>query len=290
MRKIKLEFGGGLGDIFHQIYHGGAYLHLDRLAEGETAEVVLITHNPFARELFDHHPKRAQITVKDVGYWMSEQDAEMRRRLNIGKRGHLDVTNNQQLQQQEGKIPFYPAPSDEATLSRFRNKQYIVLAASAGLLDRTFPHSVMETVNQIAAELKNFALPIEVVAVGRNYPRHGRFEVTPPEHVTDVLDMLSVPGVAEMVRGSCGLITCHSALNILGWHEDKPQLLLYPKSVRDTHVAKRDQWVFGIDNPTTVHAEFSDYEKDPAKYMGAFIQHAKALAVRQNSLLQGGVK
>jgi len=58
------EFGGGLGDIFSQIYFYTGYRQLTWLAEDDTATVVLITHNPFARELFAWLPTAQRIEVR----------------------------------------------------------------------------------------------------------------------------------------------------------------------------------------------------------------------------------
>src|SRR4029077_16220968 len=55
--QLYLEFGGGLGDIFYQMFHDGGYGALQTLTSKDRALIVLITHNPHARELFDHHPR-----------------------------------------------------------------------------------------------------------------------------------------------------------------------------------------------------------------------------------------
>ena len=58
-------------------------------------------------------------------------------------------------------------------------------------------------------------------------------------------------------------MTCHSALNLLGWHLRKPQLLLYPRSAWERHIRVPDQWAFGIGYPETVHAAFEDCTEWP---------------------------
>jgi len=73
-----------------------------------------------------------------------------------------------------------------------------------------------------------------------------------------LIDRLSVPGVAHLLARAAALVCCHSALNILGWLLRKPQLLLYPETVRARHIAARDQWAFGVDFPECRHATFDD--------------------------------
>src|SRR5437773_1411884 len=63
-----IEYGGGLGDVLVQMHAGGSYHLLDHLSPGDRATVVLITHNPHARELFDYHPRADQFEVRDLGY------------------------------------------------------------------------------------------------------------------------------------------------------------------------------------------------------------------------------
>jgi hypothetical protein len=63
-----MEFGGGLEDIFYQIYYDGACRALNVLGAQDRATVVLITHNPHVRKIFDSHPHSAQIELRDLGY------------------------------------------------------------------------------------------------------------------------------------------------------------------------------------------------------------------------------
>ncbi len=78
-----VEYAGGLGDIFQQMYAHGTYSALEHLANDEAATVTLITHNPFASELFANHPKKNQLEVNAPGYWLPEEDEVNRRRLRL---------------------------------------------------------------------------------------------------------------------------------------------------------------------------------------------------------------
>ena len=62
------------------------------------------------------------------------------------------------------------------------------------------------------------------------------------------------------MRDSIGMVTCHSSLNILGWHLKVPQLLLYPGSVAARHFrGGRNPWNFGLNWSITAHGLFQEY-------------------------------
>ncbi len=63
-----LELGGGLGDIFNSCFRYGGYRGLLDLNENDRATVALITNNPFAWELFEWHPKRHLMDIRQLPY------------------------------------------------------------------------------------------------------------------------------------------------------------------------------------------------------------------------------
>ncbi len=242
-----LEYGGGLGDVFYQMYQDGSYSVLDELGSDDRITVVLITHNPYVRELFDYHPKAKQIEVKDLGYWLPEQDLEMRKHHGLPLlKPPLPVSSKH--------VEFYPAPSDFPIIEQFCGKPYIVFSVSAGLPDRDVP---MDLTKNLVREVRvRSLLP---VFVGRNFNRFGRSEYRPEgDDLIDLIDKLTVPGVASVVQGAAGVVCCHSAISILSWLLRKPQLLLYPQSAYQQHIIHRDQWAFGIDFPECWHARFDN--------------------------------
>jgi glycosyltransferase involved in cell wall biosynthesis len=266
-----LEYGGGLGDVLAQLFHRGSYNVLQDLRPGEKAKVALITHNPFAKELFAWHPKRSQIEVVDCGYWHgTEADAAGRKKLGLPASGAL---NRLPPQPTPETLEFYPSPEDQAVLTEVLGtgqkepeetnglKLVIVLALAAGLPERTIPDSLAREI------MRRLAPGFRLVITGRSYDRHGRSELRKwPQaegDIVDVVDRLSVPGTCALVQASAGLVTCHSALNLLGWHLRKPQLLLYPRSAWERHIRVPDQWAFGIGYPETVHAAFEDCTEWP---------------------------
>jgi hypothetical protein len=241
------EYGGGLGDIFFQMFSEGSYAALNRMQPSDRSSVVLITHNPHVRELFDYHPKSAQIDVRDLGYWLPEQDAEMRAR-------HALPAAKPQMPRSDDPIEFFPTLSDLEVLGRLENQPYVLLSVSAGLPSRNIPGKYAHDLALLARRHS-----LQPVFVGRNYERMGRSEFRPGNgFAIDLVDRLTVPGVGRAVQNAAALVCCHSAINILGWLLRKPQLLLYPQSVYQEHIARRTLWAFGVDHAECHHANFDD--------------------------------
>jgi hypothetical protein len=245
--KYYLEYGGGLGDIFYQMFSEGSYSVLQDMKVEDRATVVLITHNPHVRELFDYHPKADQIEVKDLGYWLPEQDSVMRKKCGLPEpKPPLPVRNH--------RIEFYPAPSDEPVLRGLCGQRYVIFSASAGLPGRSIPPNLVEPLLRQAV-----ACSLLPVFVGRSYERLARMEYrSRSSEALDLVDQLTVPGVGRLVQDAAGVVCCHSAINILAWLLRKPQLLLYPKEVYQQHLLHHDMWAFGADFPECLHARFED--------------------------------
>lgn len=266
MAEHYLEYGGGLGDVLYQCYQGSSYNFLAQMPVGDRATVTLICANPFAYELFHHHPRRRDIDIQDFGYWDVAEDAAMRR-----ERG-LPARNSFVMPSGTGKLMFYPPAEDIARLIEVERQAgtvgYAVLAAAAGLPDRNLPPEIVQRAVDYLVSAGYL-----VVATGRSFERHGRSEVPVPEHprVLNLIDKLTVPGTALLVRNCAGLVTCHSALNLLGWLEDKPQLLAYPTSVYERHFRRRDQWSFGADREETVHCTFDQFTTSHLKRFAAVL-------------------
>jgi hypothetical protein len=246
MTDYYIEYGGGLGDIFFQIYFEGAYRALDELTEADRAVIGLITHNPHTGEIFANHPRTGQLTVRNLGYWLPSQDQVMRAKHRLPNRSIFPITGR--------PVRFYPTEADRAALPDLQPQRVIVFAPGAGLADRNLSPQLVSNLAAVARE--SGFLP---VFVGRSYERHGRAEYYPVAgEGVSLVDVLSVPGVAALVESADGIVACHSAISMLGWCMRKPQLLLYPQSVYERHIAARDQWTFGIDFPECRHARFDD--------------------------------
>lgn len=265
MSHYVLEFGGGLGDMLYQCYQEGAYNVLRDLEPDDTADVNLVVHNPAAPELFEWHPKRSQMRVQYHGYWSPANDEYERRIRNLPPPG-----SNYALPSKDRQLTFYPSPADLLLLQSLAPKGYIVFAASAGTPDRIMPDVLQLRI--IHRLLERTELPI--VFVGRTYERDGRWEPVPIDHprLHNLVDKLSLPGTCHLVQQAAGLVTTHSSLNLLGWCENRPQLLVYPQNVLDRHVHQGlyDQWLFGANRPTTTHGLFEHFDE---AWVDQFITH-----------------
>ena len=246
-------YRGGLGDIFFQMYYRGSYNVLRDLYTKDTAVVHLITHNPYARELFDYHINASQIEVHDWGWCWGEKEMAIYTELGISP----FVTTT--LPQKDNRMIFN-YPEKELVLD-IAKKKYVMISASAGDKDRTFPPELLDNI------IKHFIAKTDLylVAVGKSYTRNDRIELQYPDNprIINIIDKLSVPATAVVLQNSLGIITTHSAFNILGWLEHVPQLLLYTQGVFDRHFQKeqRTQWSFGLNYPETTHGKFDEYSE-----------------------------
>ncbi len=258
-RRYYLEFGGGLGDIFQQMYQHGAYAALDRLRDDETATIALVTHNPFAQELFAEHPKKGQLDVRALGYWLPEDDERHRRTHGLP----LTPQDRRALAPPPcgGPVTYYPTAADREALRSVAAAReaartpLVVFSLSAGEPYKSIPRVLVPRL--VSAVSAAGCLP---VFVGRTYERNFREELKGPWLAggLDLIDRLSVPGTAWLVQQAAGVVCCHSSINMLAWMERRPQLLLYPRSLYETFIRPRTQWAVGIDYPETVHGLFDD--------------------------------
>ena len=246
-------YRGGLGDIFFQMYYRGSYNNLRDLRSNDTAVVHLVTHNPHARELFDYHENASQIEVHDWGYCWGEKEAALYAKLNTS------AFINNELPEKDNLL-FFNYPEKEL-VSELITKKYVVISASAGDKDRTFPPELLDNI------IKHFIAKTDLylVAVGKSYTRNDRIELQYPDNprIINIIDKLSVPATAVVLQNSQGLITAHSAFNIMGWLERIPQLLLYTQGVLDRHFQNNqtDQWSFGFNLPETTRGRFDEYSE-----------------------------
>lgn len=241
-----IDYGGGLGDIINQIFNKGSYQFISTLTY-ESALIALICHNPHVVELFNWHPKKDNFEVRFFEWWHPDQNRKNKIKHNLPLSQKYKVT--------KGDPIFYSSPEDKKILINLPQKFY-VLSASAGIKDRNIPNSILDII------LNNSDIPI--ISVGRTYERIHK--ETPREeiildhpNVINLVDKLSVPGTLNLLDKSCGLITCHSALNIYGWYKRLPTLLLYPQETYNEHFKTSNEWSFGKDFPETIHKKFTEF-------------------------------
>ncbi len=258
MAKYYIEYGGGLGDVFNQMYRRGSYNVLRDLKPGDAAKVALICHNPYAGELFKHHPKASQIELVECGYFHGEAENVAGRE----KWGLPAIGMNHMLPVKDAKLNFHPPEEDINRCLQILGgaildgKRLVIISACAGESSRDLPDKLVE------AKIKeNLESGHAVVMVGRNYDRHGRQEkryAPGADHFYDMIDQLTVPGVAWLLANNEveRLITCHSALNILAGHLNMAQEVYYPDAVYERHIRVMDQWSFWKDSPKVKHGTF----------------------------------
>lgn len=246
------EFGAGLGDIVTVMYSSDRYNCLERLAPDEQATVLLMSHNPFAKELFQWHPKAKQLTVLDLGFWWPKDDAERRA-------FHKLPPTQPFIYQRQDSCAFYPSPEDLQVISYLRSLGgYVIVSAAAGGFDRNIPVELCE--QSIDLILQRGYTP---VVIGRTYGQN-RAEVALRGRpgVVNLIDGLSVPGTALALKNAAGVFCCHSAVCLLSWHLKRPVFLLYPEHVKVREFDREaHQYTFGKDWPTTRDMEFSAYSQ-----------------------------
>ncbi len=241
-----IEFGGGLGDTITVMYTSDRYNCLERLEPGEQATVLCMSHNPYVPELFRWHPKRDQITIRDVGFWWPNEDA--------AKRAQLQLPPPQPFVfKLQDKCLFYPSPDDLKVLGEVW-KPYVVIAAAAGGVDRNVPLELCERFADQA-----IARGYNVAVVGRTYGQNrSEVRLRPRPKLFSMIDRLSIPGTAVLLEHSAAVLTAHSGMCLLSWYLKKPAFLLYPPHVRENHFHSIHQYTFGKDYPGTRHMLFSE--------------------------------
>lgn len=251
------EFGAGLGDVITLIYNSERYNILEKLSPEDRAMVVLMSHNPYSRELFLWHPKVRQIDLRDVGFWWPWEDEQKR------SEHHLPPAQPLRLIRQES-VKFYPSPEDYAILQTLESFPYVVMSAAAGGLDRNIPDGICEDISQWITDRGQREFGLRVVVVGRTYGAGKRAErrFTPRAGLIDMIDRLTVPGTIELILRSRGVVCCHSSMCLIAWYLNRPVFLLYPKHVKEREFDRpAHQYTIGKDSPTTVHLEFGSYNR-----------------------------
>ncbi len=250
-----VEFGAGLGDVVTLMYTSARYNSLESIGPEERVTIVLMSHNPFAHELFKWHRNAARMEVRDLGFWWPKEDAE--------KRAFHKLPSAQPFVYEVQKsCRFYPSPEDLATLSYLESLGgYVVVSASAGGTDRNIPAETCERAIDVFLEAG-----YPVVVTGRTYGDiRKEVPIRPRADVINLIDCLSVPGTAMALEQASGVFCSHSAMCLLAWHMKRPVFLLYPEDVRRRDFHSVHQYTIGKDFPTTMHMEFSEFSDEKAK-------------------------
>jgi hypothetical protein len=265
--QLYAEYVGGLGDAILRMYLSGDgwYGPLERLTGRDHAVVVLMCHNPYLAEVFQWHPKQEQIHVVDLGFTTPFHPWE-----NPGWR----IAHG--LPQQAPCPPhlpaktlqFFPSPEDSKILAELRTKKYVIMCATAGTREKTIPAYPREIMASAAVEAG-----FEVAIVGRSKYFFGerREDVRPRQGIMNLVDRLSVPGVAEAVKTAAGIISADTSVLHMAWQEHRPVFLLYNRWCLENLVSRGPVgYMQGIERPDTDHMEFSAFNADRfRKWIGA---------------------
>lgn len=230
------DFAGGLGDIFMDMYLHDVY---NRLATVEDGAIVTVrSENPFAVELFDHHPNRGRLFVSNMHTTWHEDwwaRAGLPRPEGRGHRG-------------DQPVHWYPAPADVELVAALP-RPYIVFAAYTGRPAKSPPPDVVACAVRLAENSGYHA-----VQVGRNYRHpHGdvRTETVVPGTV-NLIDRLTVPGLKPLLDGAAAVYASYSSVMLLSWLLRRPTYTVAPATVRHEW-ERRFAWTFGQDFPENRH-------------------------------------
>jgi hypothetical protein len=254
---IYFELVGGLGDSILRMYFSGKewYEPLAKLGPNSTAVVSLMCHNPYLAEVFQWHPKADRIHVLDFGFTTPFHPWE-----NEGWRvAHgLPKAAPCPPYAPSKSLRFYPSPEDEAVLSELKAKPFIILAATAGQPEKTIPLYTREKIASVALD-EGF----NVVVVGRSRYFLGErtSDVSFVDGIINVVDRLSVPGVAQAVKRAAGVVSADTSVLHMAWQEYRPVFLLYNHwTVENLLPHGPVGYMQGINRPDTDHMEFTQFE------------------------------
>lgn len=256
---IEVEVRGGLGDAFITLHETMAYERLEKLGDGEAAEVGIISHNPFVDEIFKWHPNAGRIKIRKSRYFFLEYN-DRGKRLDAGA---FERAPEPQPPRERGPISFYPSSEDLRVIAaELPDRPYLAIAPTASGMEienRNIPPGIVANICALAC-LRD----IPVVFLGRTYqgphaPKAAPTRPVDPPRIFDLTDKLSVPGTAEVVRRCRAIVSAHSALLLLSWYNRKPNFLLYPPKYKWHDFDHPSQFGFGKDYTETTRMLFKEF-------------------------------
>lgn len=249
-----VEFAGGLGDVFNTMFFTDRYALLETLTQEHRASVDLVSHNPHAKELFLWHPNRDFFSLVSSDWWDIHNSIE---RIAHG----FQKFEPEWIHKEQGYINFYASSADLGIISHLKAAgKYVVVSAAAGEQARDIPKAIRELA--IKEILRS---GMKVVVLGRNYNRDNRQEHDFPTqcNVVNLIDRLTVPGVALAVAGSSGSFCCFSSVMILSWGLKKRTFVTYPMGVKDGFIGPvTNPYTWGNFLKGNVHVEHSEWSAE----------------------------
>lgn len=252
-------FAGGVGDILYQFYTGLGYCSLEGLKEADDLLVVVSSQNPFADELFKWHASRDKFRLYWKG-WIGIGNPALFTAADADKLGlpHPPYLIFDPRTGPEPPVNFYDTPKDRETVDRVcAGGKFVVFSISAGDPVQNVPLHIAERTAQ-ALTRKG----IRVVVVGRSYTitsKRTEQRLETKDGVIDLIDQLTVPGVARLVQRSSGVLCGSSAIIQLAWGERKPCLFVVPAYDAARTPGTGGPYSYGMDHPECVHTTWDQW-------------------------------
>ncbi len=251
-----VEFGGGLGDVILSIYRRDAMEVLD--AATRPHNVLVVSNNPHAMELFRWHPNNGQFVLFDLHHKCLELQAHKPDDV-IGRiYQFLDLP----LSLRTGRQPATRRPVFHS-VDAIASAGHLVFQPYAGSAGRWLPAGLIENLLQAFSRLDR-----TVYVITRSYIRLdgpvSRRTVHPREafpfdlpHNVIHLDSLSVPATLQLIRDSAGFLGAHSSMVLAAWEEAKPTAVFYNRGNVD-FVNPGQGYSFGAKRPDCYHSDFEN--------------------------------
>lgn len=233
---VRVEHEGGLGDVFYQIHQDDGYDSLLGLKEGETGSVIIASHNPYAREIFEWIPTAGHLLIANCGF-EDIRKVEWRRSVNIPVERHRVRTHRWPTK----PLRFYPASSDAPALEELAAlRPFIILAASGSSPSKSVPEPLADRIAQLAIQRR-----FNVVQVGRTYrffisgednDQHRESPLPERPGLYSMIDRLTVPGVAAAMNLASGVVAPNTSSLILSYCQARPSLFCASQFDYDTFI------------------------------------------------------
>lgn len=241
--KYSMLYDGGLGDFILRMFEGGGYATLNNLQPGDICDIHIVAHNPFCRELWEWHPKRAQLNLIVYPWVRVKENHEIRTINNIPPDVYPPPCSD--------KPEIYPSPEDLQVLDVLskteRLKPFVVISAVAGEDSRNISQYNLGLMVPYLQE-KGY----DVVAVGRSFKRMfgkgDEFVYGFNQQVISLIDKLTIPGTMKLLEQAAIVISCHSSVPLMNWFTcRKPSLVFYPSKIAKEDIHEVDNKIIKLD-------------------------------------------
>lgn len=194
---MRVKLVGGLGDVMFQLH---------------TQQIKEIEHKDVRFHIFSDNPETRKLLPKSKVMVDSHREAEFH---------ECALWHKPELRLCYGPLKFNL--SDKENRIKKSLKNFIGIAPASAVKIKDIPVSIVNVLRECIPNGVQF---------GQNYITMNGQEhkeiIYPP--FTSVIDKLSPGGVYEVLKSAKGLVTCHTATNIMGWFLKIPMLLCLDRS------------------------------------------------------------